>query len=210
MDENAEAEEEPGESPESHMKADQSDESSAQADESGGSGMEAGEGKDSDVQPCEISESSGSGSSSSSSTISTPSSASETEVSEAPGEEKEDYEDADRKPKKQKRGMSWGPFSIAPVSRRNNDGTFTLLGYGCVCGRHRNVNDSIECKKQLCMGKSLSADECRVRLKLWLLEGVQLDDLPMARTAHLRHNPRLIQLVPEEDADRRLAESGLV
>ena len=50
-----------------------------------------------------------------------------------------------------------------------------LCGYGVSCFRHTNADGtcaSTECKKSITIGKAgLSEDECRKRLKRWILVG---------------------------------------
>eukprot|EP00974_Lingulodinium_polyedra_P050304 4836505-Lingulodinium_polyedra.AAC.1 len=61
------------------------------------------------------------------------------------------------------RSMAWGPFTVAPIVQAGEE----LCGWGAVCGKHRNDGDGekVQCKIQVTMGKSLSADECRLRVK---------------------------------------------
>lgn len=75
---------------------------------------------------------------------------------------------------KKKHGKTWGPFWIAEI--RKHDGS--IIGWGATCKRHHNVTDTttIECKKQITMGKKRTADECRRLCKAWLVMGLIIDD----------------------------------
>lgn len=84
---------------------------------------------------------------------------------------------------RQRRGAQWGPFSLGPIY---TDGKKS--GYGAICGLHSNADDAPNtyCRKALTVGE-LSDEDCRVRLKRWLLAGLHDDDWPegQGRSMHL-------------------------
>ena len=112
---------------------------------------------------------------------------------------------------RQRRGAQWGPFNLAPIY---TDGVKT--GYGAICGLHSNADDApnIYCRKALTIGE-LSDEECRVRLKRWLLAGLRDDDWPegQGRSMHLSLGGlRLVDFSlgdPEAVLDRRVADGSL-
>jgi len=66
------------------------------------------------------------------------------------------------------------------------------------------------CKKALALGR-MTSDECRVRVKQWLLAGLTIGDRPDARTAHVHFtNPHEFPHKTEEevDAEARALRSG--
>eukprot|EP00969_Alexandrium_andersonii_P347495 15364053-Alexandrium_andersonii.AAC.1 len=61
------------------------------------------------------------------------------------------------------------------------------------------------------MGKradALSSDECRRRMKAWLLEGQAIPPGPAARQLHMDIMPRLINPLPDEGTMDALAEAS--
>ena len=74
-------------------------------------------------------------------------------------------------------------FNLGPIY---SEGVRT--GYGAICGLHSNSEDApgIYCRKALTIG-DLSEEDCRLRLKRWLLAGLNDDDWPedQARSRHL-------------------------
>ena len=74
-------------------------------------------------------------------------------------------------------------FNLGPIY---SEGVRT--GYGAICGLHSNSEDApgIYCRKALTIG-DLSEEDCRLRLKRWLLAGLKDDDWPedQARSRHL-------------------------
>lgn len=76
---------------------------------------------------------------------------------------------------RQPRGVQWGPagFSLAPIVSHGQN-----TGYGATCFLHCNHGDANSrlCKKTLNFGaEGLSPEECIVRLKRWLIAGLQID-----------------------------------
>ena len=112
---------------------------------------------------------------------------------------------------RQRRGAQWGPFNLAPIY---TDGVKT--GYGAICGLHSNADDApnVYCRKALTIGE-LSDEECRVRLKRWLLAGLHDDNWPegQGRSMHLSLGGlRLVDFSlgdPEAVLDQRVANGGL-
>ena len=99
----------------------------------------------------------------------------------------------------------WGPWVLAPIMK---DGILQI-GWGATCRMHRDFTDegSTTCKKQLLYGHlgRLPDYECKARIKMWLLEGLEIDpDLPDARTKHVREvKPRLLALLSDEEIEAR-------
>ena len=76
-----------------------------------------------------------------------------------------------------------GAFYLAPIY---SEGVRT--GYGAICGLHHNSDDApgIYCRKALTIGE-LSEEDCRLRLKRWLLAGLNDQHWPedQGRSMHL-------------------------
>ncbi len=83
-----------------------------------------------------------------------------------------------------------------------------------LCGVHTNADDApkTQCKRQLFFGdvNTMSAEECRCRLKAWLLRGLDVNASdPVGREKHMQVMPRLISPLPsEEELDRAAAALG--
>ena len=79
-----------------------------------------------------------------------------------------------------------------------------VIGYGIVCGRHRNTADKrgSTCKKQCLLHsegpRAISHDEAKLRLKRWFVLG-QFQELAwpagMKRTTHLKCAGQAMELV---------------
>lgn len=71
-----------------------------------------------------------------------------------------------------RRGQVWGSqpsFQIAPIHAA---GSLTPTGWGAICGIHRDPsNPTLQCKKAMSC-QHLSEDECKLRLKRWLVAGL--------------------------------------
>lgn len=88
-------------------------------------------------------------------------------------------------------------------------------GYGAISGLHSNSEDppGIYCRKAL-TASELSEEDCRVRLKRWLLAGLQDSDWPEgeSRSMHLSLGGlRLIYFSagePEAALDRQVAAAA--
>ncbi len=87
------------------------------------------------------------------------------------------------------RSTPWGAagFLIADVSRCGQ-----VIGMGVTCGLHRNQDDQATCKKTLNFGaENLSAADCTLRLKRWLLRGLEISPYgALCRDAHKAIDPR--------------------
>ena len=84
---------------------------------------------------------------------------------------------------KQRRGVPWGPWSLAPLHPRGGQ----QRGWGATCGGHRDAEDGqrIACKKTISQ-TGMSNEECRIRMKMWLLAGVAIEeDDPRGRSKHM-------------------------
>ena len=72
-----------------------------------------------------------------------------------------------------RRGQVWGSspaFQIAPIHAA---GSVEPTGFGAICGMHRDpANPTLQCKKAMPCG-GLSPDECKLRLKRWLVAGLE-------------------------------------
>ena len=72
----------------------------------------------------------------------------------------------------QRRGLPWGPFIISPIVPRSGH-----CGWGAICGLHhdRGEGQHVLCKKAVSfLGGALTQSDCILRLKRWLVAG--LDD----------------------------------
>ena len=114
--------------------------------------------------------------------------------------------------RREKRGTDWHGFSIASVMQTQDDGTMLQIGWGCVCGRHRNSHDkpkSAACKKQITYGlpgsSFLNDAQCIVRLKRWLVLGLYLRESTRQRQDHLDFNARELTDLSEEDCDELMS-----
>ncbi len=102
-----------------------------------------------------------------------------------------------------KRAVEWCGWQIAPLKAG---------GWGATCKQHMNQWDlsaKTVCKKEVRHGqgaRKLTDDECRCRVKMWLLAGREIDPKRHdARDAHLAVNPRLLPFRSEDDVDREVA-----
>ena len=85
-----------------------------------------------------------------------------------------------------RRGHVWGTcpaFQLAPI---HADGSVAPTGWGAICGRHADPSrPGLQCKKAM-TNRDLSDQECQLRLKRWLVQG--LDDVDWGankREAHV-------------------------
>ena len=102
------------------------------------------------------------------------------------------------------RGIPWGDWSLAPISRGG-----VLCAYGATCRNHSNgPGDATVCKISRTLahrGRVMSEDEARVRMKLWLLAGRDIDPgQPNQRQLHLDIDPRSLPLRSEAEVDADL------
>lgn len=84
-----------------------------------------------------------------------------------------------------RRGQVWGrrpAFQLAPVHR---GGGAQQVGYEAICGLHFDpTKPGLQCKKAIASG--LGEDECLLRLKRWLVAGLDSSSWPAnARECHL-------------------------
>lgn len=71
---------------------------------------------------------------------------------------------------RQARAEIWGPFQLAPIFP---NGVFSA--WGATCGRHRNPGSKLQCRKTCTFAGGalgITAAQAKVRLKRWLLAGV--------------------------------------
>jgi hypothetical protein len=106
----------------------------------------------------------------------------------------------------------WGPWSLSAVNKQIPGGGKIVIGYGANCNKHREPLCTLGCKRSLTMGKHFTSQAVRAKLKLWLLNGL---DVPLAnerfpRTWHV-HATELKDLPVYTDAelDARLRARGL-
>ena len=82
------------------------------------------------------------------------------------------------------------------------------MGWGATCGLHHDSGSSSNtpCKKALHMGQRLTSEECRVRVKMWLLAGMTIafDDLAWRHTHAHAVDPRRLDLMSEQECDFQL------
>ena len=109
---------------------------------------------------------------------------------------------------RQSRQVWWHGWQLAPLS---------VGGWGAMCKCHINSWDSegTVCKKQVTSGtgpQALSDQECRVRVKQWLLEGLRIDSSrPDARDRHVFGvKPRELPLMSESEVDELAASAGRI
>jgi hypothetical protein len=91
----------------------------------------------------------------------------------------------------------WYGHAIAEVVEK----TRGHIGYGILCGRHTNVDDDLECKKQLTFGKDGRFDgpTCIRKLKQWIIEGYKIDNLFNSQTKHVRGvDPKKLDALSDE------------
>ena len=117
-------------------------------------------------------------------------------------------ENLDR-PAREKRGIAWGPFSIAQVYSNG-----AHIGWGATCGQHVDeTSGTLQCKKQLSMGtgRKMSSADAQSRIKLWLLEGCSIPynlkkGSPVgSRSQHVRIDARTLPVLSDQELERRLA-----
>ena len=57
---------------------------------------------------------------------------------------------------------------------------------GATCGGHANgPRDTDVCKIMMTMGSDFTSEECELRVRQWLLEGVAIPDGPTSRRDHV-------------------------
>ena len=106
------------------------------------------------------------------------------------------------------RAFSWGPFSVGGIYR-----TGVQVGWFATCGKHLDEDDppGTICRKQLYYegyGYTLGDEECLRRVKLWLLNGLDVgSDAVRARWQHMQIRPRKLELL-SADAIARLCPSA--
>lgn len=107
------------------------------------------------------------------------------------------------------RQESWGPFSLARIFTNTSAGQ-VHGGWVATCRRHHNADDMDGrlCRKSLWMGATLTSAECKLRVKLWLLEGARIGDGPTSRTDHLNINPRHLELKPADEVEAMVQGMG--
>lgn len=86
---------------------------------------------------------------------------------------------------KQRRGVPWGPFQIAPIY---SQGSHT--GWGAICNLHKDhCGGTTQCKKAIILKPEQGIDDeiCVLRLKRWLLAGTDDAGWPQhcLRTRHV-------------------------
>ena len=107
------------------------------------------------------------------------------------------------------RGVPWGPFFLSPIYQRN-----VHTGWGAICNMHRDRHDfgSTGCKKSVALGLLGGCNAtCVLRLKRWLLAGINDQDWPkhVERSHHVQMGGRgLVEFadgLPEPELDAQLA-----
>ena len=105
---------------------------------------------------------------------------------------------------RRQRAESWGPFSIASVHNRG-----VTIGYGITCGRHPGETATV-CKKQIIFGSGeapLTALQCQMALKRWVLFGFDIALVRGSRQAHVALSARdFVRDDNEANAAEREAE----
>lgn len=109
-------------------------------------------------------------------------------------------------PPRQARAEQWGVFQVAPLFARG-----VHVGYGGVCRRHVNSSDhaGAVCKKTMRFCGE-SPEETRLRIKMWLVEGIAIVDGGAARSDHLGVDTRSQPLMAEDALDCMLADAALL
>ncbi|CAE7226167.1 unnamed protein product [Symbiodinium sp. CCMP2592] len=84
---------------------------------------------------------------------------------------------AERRPRTmQRRSVVWGScpaFQLAPVYRAGQH-----MGFSALCHRHTDPGVDLICKKEISAVGGLPHDVCRLRLKRWLVAGLDDEDWP--------------------------------
>lgn len=109
---------------------------------------------------------------------------------------------------RESRSTAWGPFTVAPIVPIGQP-LSNLTGWGVTCFHHSNAGEGDDvCKRQLMLGKRnpMTSDECRTRLKKWLLLGTVIAPGPESRTEHMSIKPRDVDISEgEAEMDRQAA-----
>ena len=83
--------------------------------------------------------------------------------------------------RRSKIGEPWGPFWIAPVSRRGK-----VIAYGGTCKKHVAPGDAKDCKKQVTLSRCGNDEtRCRTAIKAWLYLGHFMSACDLPRKAHI-------------------------
>jgi hypothetical protein len=82
---------------------------------------------------------------------------------------------------RQMRAIPWGPFQLAPIFKSGEP-----EGWGATCGQHHDsCGRGVSCKKYVSFG-SLSAATLQLRLKRWLVAGLDMEETDNARSHHVK------------------------
>ena len=85
----------------------------------------------------------------------------------------------------QSRGFAWGPFTISPIYSQQ-----VHTGWGAICGLHADKHGtSTQCKKAVTLGQVGDHGVAVVRLKRWLLAG--LEDASWPKHCQRQHHVSL-------------------
>ena len=111
----------------------------------------------------------------------------------------------------QRRGVPWGPFILSPIVPKTGHS-----GWGAICGMHKDRGEGQNslCKKAVSMGTTLSNADCILRLKRWLIAG--MDDSEFPRHRMRSHHVSLGGVglgafahgMSEEELDARVTQLG--
>ena len=71
-----------------------------------------------------------------------------------------------------RRGHVWGSSPAFQIAAIHAAGSVEPTGFGAICGMHHDpANPTLQCKKAMSCG-GLTAEECKLRLKRWLVAGL--------------------------------------
>ena len=90
----------------------------------------------------------------------------------------------------ERQSWRWRGYLVSKIFRNDEH-----IGFGITCARHSNEEDgeATLCQKALLFGREhLSHDECILRLKKWLLAGVEIGAGPRSRSEHVAISARAL------------------
>ena len=94
------------------------------------------------------------------------------------------------------RQVRWGPFALSSIFAAGRAQQHQVhVGWRAYCSRH--TRRGTRCVKSMHATATRSLDECRVRMKAWLLAGSETDNV----VVHMRVDAKHLPLRPEVELD---------
>jgi hypothetical protein len=105
------------------------------------------------------------------------------------------------------RQFAWGPWTISEVWRDAEK-----IGFGANCLGHWDPNRKLRCTKPMTFGKDLTEDQVLAKLKLWLLQGLDISESATCRLPRTQHviaiDARKLPVYTAHELDQMLRDRG--